>query len=132
LAAAALLLWATMTRFGLPEPVSALLDAGKQGLIRNAANLLRYSGHPEIIVANYVLSTIRGVARQLRSPPGLDWRGLVDWLSRVGASRGVAVDLPRLVRRAEDLVTSKSENAAALVDIARDTHRWKRGILNGP
>jgi hypothetical protein len=131
LAAAALLLWATMTRFGLPEPVSALLDAGKQGLIRNAANLLRYSGHPEIIVANYVHSTIRGAARQLRSPPGLDWRGLVDWLSRVGASRGVAVDLPRLVRRTEDLVTSKPD-AAALVDIARDTHRWKRGILNGP
>jgi hypothetical protein len=132
LAAATLLLWATMTRFGLPEPVSALLDAGKQGLIRNAAGLLRYSGHPEIIVANYVHSTIRGVARQLRSPPGLDGRGLVDWLSRVGASRGVAVDFSRLVRRAEDLATPKSENAAALVDIARDTHRWKREILNGP
>jgi hypothetical protein len=132
LAAAALLLWATMTRFGLPEPMSALLDAGKQGLIRNAANLLRYSGHPEIIVANYVHSTIRGVARQLRSPPGLEWRELVDWLSRVGASRGVAVDFHQLVRRAGDLATSKSENAAALVDIARDTHRWKREILNGP
>src|SRR5271154_5163701 len=92
LAAAALLLWATMTRFGLPEPVPDLMVAGKQGLIRNAAHLLRYSGHPEIIVANYVLSTVRSVARQLRSPPGLDWRGLADWLSRVGAARGVAVD----------------------------------------
>jgi len=132
LAAAALLLWATMTRFGLPEPVSALLDAGKQGLIRNAANLLRYSGHPEIIVANYVRLTVRGVARQLRSPPGLDWRGLVDWLARVGIARGVAVDFPQLVRRAEDLATSKPENAATLVAVARDTHRWKREILNGP
>jgi hypothetical protein len=132
LAAAALLLWATMPRFGPPEPVPALLDAGKQGLIRNAAHLLRYSGHPEIIVANYVLSTVRSVARQLRSPPGLEWRGLAEWLSRVGASRGVAVDFPRLVRRAQDLATSKSGDAAALVDIARDTHRWKGEILNGP
>jgi hypothetical protein len=132
LAAATLLLWATMTRFGLPEPMSALLDAGKHGLVRNAAGLLRYSGHPEIIVANYVHSTIRGVARQLRSPPGLDWRELVDWLSRVGASRRVAVDFSRLVRRAEGLATPKSENAAAVVDIARDTHRWKGEILNGP
>jgi uncharacterized protein DUF4350 len=132
LAAAALLLWATMTRFGVPEPVSALLDSGKQGLIRNAANLLGYSGHPEIIVANYVRSIIRGVARQLRSPPGLDWQGSVEWLSRVGTSRGVAVDFPQLVRRAEDLATSRSANATALVDIARDTHRWKREILNGP
>jgi hypothetical protein len=57
---------------------------------------------------------------------------VVDWLSRVGASRGVAVDFSRLVRRAEDLATPKPENAAALVDIARDTHRWKTEILNGP
>ena len=132
LAAAALLLWATMIRFGVPEPVSARLDAGKQGLIRNAANLLGYAGRPEIIVANYVRSTIRGVARQLRAPAGLDWRGSVEWLSRVGTSRGVAVDFPLLVRRSEDLATSRPANAAALVDIARDTHRWKREILNGP
>ena len=132
MAAAALLLWATMARFGLPEPVSALLDAGKQGLVRNAANLLRYSGRPEIIVASYVRSTIRGTARQLRSPPGLDWRGLVAWLARVGTARGVAVDFPALVRRAEDLATSKPESAAALVEIARDTYRWKQEILNGP
>jgi hypothetical protein len=132
LAAAALLLWATMTRFGPPEPVPAFLDAGKQGLIRNAAHLLRYSGHPEIIVANYVLSTVRSVARQLRSPPGLEWRGLADWLSRVGAARGVAVDFPRLVQRAQDLATSKSADAGTLVDVARDTHRWKGEILNGP
>jgi hypothetical protein len=132
LAAAALLLWATMTRFGLPEPAAALFDAGKQGLVRNAANLLRYSSRPEIIVASYVRATIRGTARQLRSPPGLDWRGLVAWLVRVGTARGVAVDFPGLVRRAEDLATSKPESAAALVEIARDTYRWKQEILNGP
>jgi hypothetical protein len=132
LAAAGLLLWVTMTRFGLPEPAAALLEAGKQGLIRNAANLLRYSGHPQIIVANYVRSTIRGTARQLRSPPGLDWRGLVDWLTRVGAARGVAVDFTQLVRRAEDLATSRPEHASTLVDVARDAYRWKREILHGP
>src|SRR6202035_5219635 len=32
LAAAALLLWATMRRFGVPEPLPALLDSGKLGL----------------------------------------------------------------------------------------------------
>jgi len=132
LAASALLLWATMPRFGLAEPAPAVLDAGKQSLIRNAAVLLRYSGHPEIIVASYVRSTVRGVARQLRSPPGLDWRGMIDWLNRVGASRGVTVDFPHLVRRAEDIATSKSGNAGTLVEIAHDTHRWKQEIMNGP
>jgi hypothetical protein len=132
LAASALLLWATMPRFGLPMPAPEMLTAGKQSLIRNSAILLRYSGHPEIIVASYVRSTIRSVARELRSPPGLDWRGIIDWLTRVSTSRGVAVDFPHLVRRAEDLATSGPGNTRTPADIARDTHRWKREILNGP
>jgi len=132
LAASALVLWATMPRFGLPMPTPEMLAAGKQSLIRNAAILLRYSSHPEIIVASYVRSTIRSVARELRSPPGLDWPGVIDWLTRVGASRGVAVDFPHLVRRAEDLATSGPRNARTLVEIAHDIHFWKQEILNGP
>lgn len=132
LAASALLLWATMPRFGLPMPAPEMLAAGKQSLIRSVAILLHYSSHPEIIVASYVRSTIGSVARELRSPPGLDWRGVIDWLTRVGASRGVAVDFPHLVRRAEDLATSGPENARTPVEIAHDTYLWKQEILNGP
>jgi hypothetical protein len=132
LAASALLLWATMPRFGLPLPAPEMLAAGKQSLISNAAVLLRYSRHPEIIIASYLRSTIRSVARELRAPPGLDWPGMVEWLARVGASRGVAVDLRHLVRRAEDLVTSGARNARTPAEIAHDAHCWKREILNGP
>jgi hypothetical protein len=132
LAASALLLWATMPRFGLPLPAPEMLAAGKQSLIGNAAILLRYSRHPEIIIASYLRSTIRSVAQELRSPPGLDWPGMVEWLARVGASRGVAVDLRHLVRRAEDLVTSGPGNGRIPAEIARDAHRWKREILHGP
>src|SRR5262249_3815523 len=98
LAASALMLWAAMPRFGLALPAPEMLAAGKQRLIQNAASLLRYSSHPEIIVASYVRLSVRGVARELRSPPGLDWRRMVEWLTRVGASRGVAADFPGLVR----------------------------------
>lgn len=132
LAASAFLLWAAMPRFGLPVPAPQMLAAGKQRLIRNAANLLRFSGHPEVIITSYVRLSVRAVARELRSPPGLDWRNMVDWLGRVGASRAVAVDLPRLVQRTEDLVTSRSGSIRTLVEIVQDTHRWKREILNGP
>jgi hypothetical protein len=132
LAASALLLWATMPRFGLPAPAPEMLAAGKQSLIRNAAVLLRYSRHREIIIASYLRSTIRSVARELRSPPGLDWPGMIDWLARVGASRGVTVDLRHLVSRAEDLVTSGARNARTPAEIAHDAHCWKREILNGP
>jgi hypothetical protein len=43
LLAVAVLLWATMGRFGRAEPVPPQLEAGKLGLIRNAARLLRPS-----------------------------------------------------------------------------------------
>jgi hypothetical protein len=121
-----------MPRFGLAVPAPEMLAAGKQRLIQNAAGLLRYSSHPEIIIASYVRLTVRSVARELRSPQGLDWRPLIEWLTRVGASRGVAVDFPGLVRRAEDLATSRPGSARTLVEIVQDTYRWKREILNGP
>jgi hypothetical protein len=132
LAASAFLLWAAMPRFGLAVPAPEMLAAGKQRLIQNAAALLRYSSHPEIIVASYVRLSVRSVARELRSPRGLDWRRLMEWLTRIGASRGVSVDLPGLVRRAEDLATSRPGSARTLVEIVHNTYRWKREILNGP
>ena len=132
IAAAAFLLWAAMPRFGMPMPAPEILAAGKRRLIDNAANLLRFSGRPEVIVASYVRLSVRSAARELRSPPGLEWRQLVDWLTRVGTSRGVAADFAGLVRRAEALATSHGGSARALVEIVTETHRWKREILNGP
>jgi hypothetical protein len=132
LAASAFLLWAAMPRFGLPMPAPEMLAAGKQRLIQNAATLLSHSNHPEIIIVSYVRLSIRGVARELRSPAGLDWRSMIDWLTRVGNSRGVAVDFPALVRRAEELAASRAGSTRTLVEIVHDIHRWKREILNGP
>ena len=132
LAAGALLLWAAMPRFGVPMPAPEMLAAGKQRLIDNAAGLLRFSGRPEVIIASYVRLSVRSAARELRSPPGLDWRQLVDWLTHVGISRGVTLDFPGLVRRAEDIAASRGAASRALTEIVHDTHRWKREILNGP
>jgi hypothetical protein len=132
LAASAFLLWTAMPRFGLPMPAPEMLAAGKQRLIRNAASLLSHSSHPEIIITSYVRLSVRSVARELRSPPGLDWPRMIDWLTRVGNARGVAVDFPGLVRRAEELATSRPGSTRTLVEIVQDTYRWKREILNGP
>ncbi|MBO0754265.1 MAG: hypothetical protein J2P54_00255 [Bradyrhizobiaceae bacterium] len=131
-AAAAFLLWAAMPRFGKPMPAPEILAAGKQSLIENAAGLLRYSGRPEVTIATYVRLSVRNVARELRSPAGLEWRQLIEWLTRIGTSRGVTVDFPDLVRRAEDLPTSRAGSVRTLVEIVQETHRWKREILNGP
>src|SRR5205807_7050961 len=48
-AALGLVLWATMVRFGRPEPLETLLAHGKGGLIHNAAHLMQFAGARETL-----------------------------------------------------------------------------------
>ena len=90
--AIALLLWATLGRFGAPQPAPPPLSAGRQGLLENIAKLVEFTGHQEVMIRRYVLETVRDVARQLHAPRELSTAALIGWLQRVGAARGVAID----------------------------------------
>ena len=132
-----LLLWATVGRFGKAEPVPPALDAGKRGLIQNVAELLGFAGHHEIVVQRYVQEALRDAARQLHAPPALAEGKLISWLNRVGALRGVEVDCAAIVGRMDEIrakgaMRAKgSGEAGALMSVARDMYRWKRGIIDG-
>ena len=130
LIAIALLLWATLARFGSPQTAPPPLSAGRGGLLQNIAKLIELTGHQQVMVARYVHETVRDAARQLHAPRGLGAEALVEWLGRIGNARGVSVDCAALVRRANELDQRRREGRA-LVQLARDTHRWKREILNG-
>ncbi|MGA9948623.1 MAG: DUF4350 domain-containing protein, partial [Xanthobacteraceae bacterium] len=69
--AIALLLWATLGRFGTPQPAPTALSAGRQGLLENIAKLVDITGHREVMIKRYVLETLRDVGRQLHAPRGL-------------------------------------------------------------
>jgi hypothetical protein len=129
LIAAALLLWATMARFGAPQPAPPALSAGRGGLLANMAKLIERSGHQPVMVARYVEETVREVARALHAPRGLSGDGLAAWLQRVGAARGVDVDCRALLSAVR--AGGRGRRRDALARIARDTHRWKEEILNG-
>ena len=133
LIAVALLLWATMARFGAPQSAPPPLSAGRGSLLQNMAALIEFTGHQPVIVARYVQETIRDVARQLHAPRGLAGEGVITWLRRLGGARGVEVDCAALMRRAGELGTAAKtgKDAASLVRLARDTHRWKGEILDG-
>ncbi len=132
LIAIGLLLWATTARFGSPESAPPPLRAGRQGLIQNAAKLLAFAGHYEVMVRRYVHATIRDVARQVHAPRGLSEAALIAWLERVGKARGVDVDCGAVLRRADTLGGGQRGDISPLVPIARDIHRWKREIVDGP
>jgi hypothetical protein len=126
----ALLLWASMARFGRPQIVPPALQPGKQMLIRNASRLIALGGRGEPIVAAYVEAVIREVGRRLRAPARLDAAGLVDWLDRAGRARGVRSDLHELVRRTEALRIGLRVDPRMVVRVAADAHRWKQEMLN--
>jgi hypothetical protein len=129
--AIALLLWATLGRFGTPQPAPPPLSAGRQGLLENIATLIEFTGHQEVMVRRYVLETVRDVARQLHAPRELSTAALIGWLQRVGTARGVDTDCGALIREAETLGESRRRNPAPLVRLARQIHRWKGEIIDG-
>lgn len=131
LAAIALLLWATMARFGAPQSAPPPLSAGRAGLLQNMAKLIEFTGHHHVMVRRYVEETIRYVARQLHAPRALVGEALVAWLQRVGGARGVTVDCGALMRRARELREGNRRDQASPVSLARDTHRWQREMLDG-
>jgi hypothetical protein len=131
LVAVALLLWATLARFGAPQSVPPPLSAGRAGLLQNMAKLIEFTGHQQVMVRRYVEETLRHVARQLRAPRALAGDALVAWLKRVGGARGVSVDCASLLQQARELGGSGWRDQTSLVRLARETHRWQREMLDG-
>jgi hypothetical protein len=132
LMAIVLLLWATVGRFGAPETAPPALRSGKQGLVENAAKLLGFAGYHQRMFRRYVQATLRDVARHLHAPRDLSESALLDWLQRVGRARDAHIDCVALYRATEGIVESRRGGIAPLIPIARDIHKWKREILDGP
>jgi hypothetical protein len=131
LIAVALLLWATLARFGAPQSVPPPLSAGRAGLLQNMAKLIEFTGHQQVMVRRYVEETLRHVARQLHAPRALAGDALVAWLRRVGGARSVSVDCASLLQQARELGAAGRRDQASLVRLARETHRWQGEMLDG-
>jgi hypothetical protein len=131
LIAVALLMWATLARFGVPQSAPPPLSAGREGLLQNMAKLIEFTGHQPVMIARYIQETVRDVARQLHAPRGLTREALMDWLQRVSTARGVDVDCGVVVRRASELGVAHRRDLTPLIRLARDIHRWKGEILDG-
>jgi len=128
--AIALLLWATMGRFGVALSPPAALQSGKTGLIANTAKLFELARYQPIIVKRYVYAILRDAARQLHAPAGMPDAALVQWLQRTSQARAASVDCASVLKTADEVAAS-GRGGAALKTIARDIFRWKREIIDG-
>ena len=132
LVGAALLLWATMPRFGVPDAPAPALQSGKGGLIDNIAALIGFAGRRGAIVGRFVDATIQDVSRQLHAPRGLAGNELTAWLERVGRARGVKTEIAPRIDEANELAMAKRTDSAELVSLARAISDWKQEIIDGP
>jgi hypothetical protein len=130
LLAIALLLWATLARFGASQSAPPPLSAGRAGLLQNMAKLIEFAGHQQEMIKRYVQASVRDVARQLHAPRGLADGALIAWLRRVGLARGVSIDCGTLVAQAGELRETGRRDPSSLVRLARDTHRWQKEMLD--
>jgi hypothetical protein len=129
--ALALLLWATMRRFGAPVPAPAALSSGKRSLIEATANLLGFARHRPIVVQRYVHAIVQDVGRQLHAPAGLSEGALVTWLARTGRGREAEIDCGAVLKKADELAAGRHGAAAQIGTLARDIFRWKREVTDG-
>ena len=129
--AVALLLWATMRRFGAPVSPPVELPSGKLSLIEATANLLDFARHRPIIIQRYVHAIVHDVARQLHAPAGLPESALIAWLGRTARVRDAQVDCGAVVRRTDQLVAGGRGAVGQLATLARDIFRWKREVTDG-
>jgi hypothetical protein len=130
--AIALLLWATMGRFGVPLTPPQALQSGKTVLIGNTAKLFEFARYQPVIVKRYVYAIIGDVARQLHAPSGLSDASLIEWLRRNSQSRALDVDCGTLLASADHLAAAGGRSGfAPLAAVARDIFRWKREMIDG-
>jgi len=126
-AAVALLLLASVGRFGAPESPDRVLHAGKRGLISNTASLIDHAGHHAAILKRYIGMVLQDTGRLMSAPRQLNDHELAAWLDRTGAARGLRSDCAAALER----TTAKFQDVVSLFIEAQAIHRWRKDILNG-
>jgi hypothetical protein len=130
----ALLLWATMGRFGKPEAMPPRLPPGKLALVDNTAELLGQGGFSAHGLRRYAQMILREGAAACAVPPGLDEREQVARLVEISRRRGLTADVGALHAEARSLETSAVKgrgDARRALSIARALHHWHKELLRG-
>lgn len=124
-AAALLMGWHAMARFGPAAREDRALALGKQALVDNSAGLFRMAGKEHELAPAYVRLTEQLAARSAggeRAPHGTGER--IAWLDRMAAQRGITTRLAELEGEAEGARTRHD-----LLGLARRLHQWRAEMM---
>jgi hypothetical protein len=126
----ALLLWGTWAAFGQRLARPAPLEAGKQALIANIADLLVYAGHQGELMRRYMQVTLEDVAARLHAPSA-EGPARAVWMAQVQTQRGTKLDAAVLEAEAATLAGNRRAAPGAVFALAQKIHRWKQDMLHG-
>jgi hypothetical protein len=129
LAALAVLLWATVGRFGPPLQAERAIVPGAATLLDTGANLLKPDRHGGPILRRYADAVLREVGDRLHAPRQLTPAQRGDWLDRLGRSRKAGESWQALA--AEVAAAEASGQPSRLTAVAARLHRWKKAMLDG-
>ncbi len=125
LAAALLLGWAALMRFGPPVREHRVIAFGKQALTDNSAGLVTMARRETRMAPGYLHLIRRRVARDIGAPRTMTETQLTALLDRLGPEEGSG-------KRFTDMASGLQEPAANRDDLmnkARELFRWRKGII---
>lgn len=127
----AILLWASTGRFGSARRHVAAIAPGKAFLIDNTASLLHFGGHGTHMLSRYLQTTILDVKRGLHLPATVWHAELIGWLDRIAATRGISINLTKLIEQVTNESQSGRTNERHVLLLANRIYRWKQEMLHG-
>lgn len=124
-AAAFLLGWAALVRFGPTARETRVIALGKQALVDNSAGLFTMSRRETHLAPGYLTMMRRRVAREIAAPKTITEAQLSALFDRLGPEEQSGKTFSQIERGLRTASASREE----LMTRARELYRWRRDIL---
>ena len=125
LAAAFLLGWAALVRFGPTAREGRVIALGKQALVDNSAGLFTMARRETRLAPGYLIMMRRRVAREIAAPKTMTEAQLSALFDRLGPEDQSGKTFSQIERG----LRGPSANREELMTRARELYRWRRDIL---
>lgn len=124
-AAAFLLGWAALVRFGPTAREGRVIALGKQALVDNSAGLFTMARRETHLAPGYLTMMRRRVAREIAAPKTMTEAQLSALFDRLGPEEQSGKTFSQIERGLRTASASREE----LMTKARELYRWRRDIL---
>ncbi|WP_425404145.1 DUF4350 domain-containing protein [Hwanghaeella sp.] len=127
----AVLVWASIGRFGAPFAERETVNTGGATLVESTSDLVVDAGNLSESFKRYAAQVQARAARRLHAPKALSRDELVDWLDKVGRNRGARHGYRELMRQVLLQEQASGKTNGNLLRLARALRRWEEEVTHG-